>query len=188
MVEQIRKTREKDASWEDVAVMPRRNRPRRSKPSKIEDELQRALLGQRKIQLINPVLEEDMDIKIARAADITRLYEHVRALQLQGTDVRSLGGDGLAWRAIVTLVREMRDHNGGVDFIGLTRTGLMNADFEELATALESLPAPSQGGRSPEVLELLRMDASADVRRRLVKAGEDAGVKVLISRVGGPAL
>ena len=86
------------------------------------------------------------------------------------------------------MVRKMRDHNGGVDFIGLTRTGLMNADFEELATALESLPAPSQGGRSPEVLELLRMDASADVRRRLVKAGEDAGVKVLISRVGGPAL
>ena len=40
----------------------------------------------------------------------------------------------------------------------------------------------------PEVLELLRMDASADVRRRLVKAGEDAGVKVLMSRVGGPAL
>ena len=88
----------------------------------------------------------------------------------------------------MTLVREMRDHNGGVDFIGLTRTGLVDADFEELATALESLPAPSQGGRSPEVLELLRMDASADLRRRLVKAGEDAGVKVLMSRVGGPAL
>ena len=101
--------------------------------------------------------------------------------------LRSLGGDGLTWRAIVTLVREMRDH-GRVDFIGLTRTGLVDADFEELATALESLPAPSQGGRSPEVLELLRMDASADVRRRLVKAGEDAGVKVLMSRVGGPAL
>ena len=80
----------KDASREDVAVMPRRNRPRRSKSSKIEDELQQALLGQRKIQLINPVLEEDMDIKIARAADITRLHEHVRTLELQGTDVRSL--------------------------------------------------------------------------------------------------
>jgi len=46
-----------------------------------------ALLGQRKIQLINPVLEEDTDIKIARAADITRLYEHIRTLELQGTDV-----------------------------------------------------------------------------------------------------
>ena len=87
----------------------------------------------------------------------------------------------------MTLVREMRDH-GRVDFIGLTRTGLVDTDFEELATALESLPVPSQGGRSPEVLELLRMDASADVRRRLVKAGEDAGVKVLMSRVGGPEL
>ena len=87
MVDQIRKNREKDASREDVAVMPRRNRPRRSKPSKIEDELQRALLGQRKIQLINPVLEEDMDIKIARTEDITRLNEHVRTLELQGTDV-----------------------------------------------------------------------------------------------------
>ena len=187
MVEQIRKNQENDASREDVAVMPRRNRPRRSKPSKIEDELQRALLGQRKIQLINPVLEEDMDIKIARAADITRLYEHVRTLELQGTDVRSLGGDGLAWRAIVTLVREMRDHNGGVDFIGLTRTGLMNADFEELATALESLPAPNQCGMQ-EVLELLQMNLSADVRRCLAKAGEDAGVDVRMSRVGGPAL
>jgi hypothetical protein len=62
--------------------------------------------------------------------------------------------------------------------------------LEELASALESLSAPSKGVRSaePEVLELLRMDASADVRRRLMKAGEDAGVKVLLSRVGGPAL
>ena len=56
MVEQMRKRREKDAPREDVAVMPQRNRPRRSKPIKIEDELHRALLGQRKIQLINPVL------------------------------------------------------------------------------------------------------------------------------------
>ncbi len=89
----------------------------------------------------------------------------------------------------MTLVREMRNH-GRVDIIGLTRTGLVDADFEELATALESLPAPSQGGCSaePEVLELLRMDASADVRRRLVKAGEDAGVKMLMSCIGGPAL
>ena len=128
-----------------------------------------------------------MDIKIARAADITRLYEHVRTLELQGTDVRSLGGDGLAWMAIVTLVRKMRDYNGGVDFIGLTRTGLMNADFEELATALESLPAPNQCGMQ-EVVELLQMNLSADVRRRLAKAGEDAGVDVRMSRVGGPAL
>ena len=65
----------------------------------------------------------------------------------------------------MTLVREMRDHNGGVDFIGSsrsTRTGLMNADFEELATALESLPAPNQCGMQ-EVLELLEMNLSADV-------------------------
>ena len=112
---------------------------------------------------------------------------HFGRARRQGVNVRSLGGGGLTWRAIVTLVREMRDHCR-VDFIGLTRTVLVDADFEELATGLESLPAPSQGGRSPEVLELLRMDASADVRRRLVKAGEDAGVKVLMSRVGGPAL
>ena len=45
----------------------------------------------------------------------------------------------------MTLVREMRDH-GRADFIGLTSTGLVDA--EEFATALESLPAPSQGGRS----------------------------------------
>ena len=90
----------------------------------------------------------------------------------------------------MTLVREMRDHNGGVDFIGLTRTGLMNADFEELATALESLPAPNQCGMQ-EVLELLQMNLSTDVRRRLAalaKAGEDAGVDVRMSRAGGPAL
>ena len=37
MVERMRKSREKDAPREDIAVMPRRNRPRRSKPSKIED-------------------------------------------------------------------------------------------------------------------------------------------------------
>ena len=91
MVEQIRKNREKDASREDVAVMPRRNRPRRSKPSKIEDELQRALLGQRKIQLINPVLEEDMDIKIARTADIMSAPLNCRAQTfevLEGMDLR----------------------------------------------------------------------------------------------------
>jgi hypothetical protein len=33
--------------------------------------------------LINPVLEEDMDRKISRAADITRLYTHVGTLELQ---------------------------------------------------------------------------------------------------------
>ena len=38
------------------------------------------------------------------------------------------------------------------------------------------------------VLELLQLDVSADVRRRLAKAGEDAGVDVRMSRVGGPAL
>ena len=68
---------------EDVAALQRRNRPRRHKPSKIEDELQRAICGQRKIELINPVLEEDMDRKISRAADITRLYTHVGTLELQ---------------------------------------------------------------------------------------------------------
>ena len=47
------------------------------------------------------------------------------------------GGDGLTWRVIVTLVCEMRDHCR-VDFIGLTRTGLVDADFDELATALEN--------------------------------------------------
>ena len=70
---------------EDVAALQvqRRNRPRRSKPSKIKDELQRAICGHRKIELINPVLEEDMDRKISRAADITRLYTHVGILELQ---------------------------------------------------------------------------------------------------------
>ena len=68
---------------EDVAALQRRNRPRRYKPSKIEDELQRAICGQRKIELINPVLEEDMDRKISRAVDITRLYPHVSTLELQ---------------------------------------------------------------------------------------------------------
>ncbi len=73
----------------------------------------------------------------------------------------------------MSLVREMRGNGRRVGFIGLTRTGLMDADFEELATALESLPAPSHGGQS-ERLELLRMNISAVMRRRLTKAGEDA--------------
>ncbi len=63
----------------------------------------------------------------------------------------------------------------------------MNADFEDLATALESLPAPNQCGMQ-EALEHLKMNVSADVRRRLAKAGEDDGVDVHMSRVGGPAL
>ena len=55
--------------------------------------------------------------------------------------------------------------------------------------ALESLPAPNKCGIH-EVLEPLQMNVSADVRRRLAKAGEDAGVDVRMSRVqvGGPAL
>jgi hypothetical protein len=39
--------------------------------------------------------------------------------------------EGIAWSAIVTLVRKMRDH-GRVDIIGLTKTDLMNSDLEEL--------------------------------------------------------
>ncbi len=57
----------------------------------------------------------------------------------------------------MTLVSKLRD-NGRVDIIGLTRTGLMDSDFEELATALESLPAPRQSGRLE--VGLLRIIAS----------------------------
>jgi hypothetical protein len=72
---------------EDVkALQPlvqRRNRSHRYKPNKIEDELQRAICGQRKFELINPVLEEDIDRKVSRAADITRLHTQLCTLELQ---------------------------------------------------------------------------------------------------------
>jgi hypothetical protein len=56
---------------EAIAALPqRRNRLRRYKPSKIKDEIQRAIFGKRKIVLINLDLEEDMDRKISIAADI----------------------------------------------------------------------------------------------------------------------
>jgi hypothetical protein len=69
---------------EDVAALQRRNRQHRLgyKPSKIEDELQRAICGQRKIELINPALEEDMDQNIPLSADISRLHTHVCTLEL----------------------------------------------------------------------------------------------------------
>ncbi len=51
-------------------------------------------------------------------------------LNQQGLTVRNLGREsqyGLARRAIMTLVRKMRDHSGQVDFIGLTRMVLIMA-------------------------------------------------------------
>ena len=46
---------------EDVAALQRRNRPRRYKPSKIEDELQQAICRQKKIELIDQVEGRNYD-------------------------------------------------------------------------------------------------------------------------------
>jgi hypothetical protein len=85
--------------------------------------------------------------------------------------------------AIAKLLRTRR-----VRFLGLTRTGLDDFDGRMLAAALEEAPPRDVGSSEPERLDLLQLDFEPNIRARLLAAGEKAGVCVLLSRPGGPAL
>ena len=97
--------------------------------------------------------------------------------------------EGRAFRAVVRLVRAMRDNGRRIDFIGLTGTMLSNDDASALASALNSLAdaAPASQERA-ETLEILQVPLSASARAELAAASARSGVNVLLSRVNGPAL
>ena len=97
--------------------------------------------------------------------------------------------EGRAFRAVVRLVRAMRDNGRRINFIGLTGTMLSNDDASALASALNSLAdaAPASQERA-ETLEILQVPLSANARAELAAASARSGVNVLLSRVNGPAL
>ena len=99
--------------------------------------------------------------------------------------------EGRAFRAVVRLVRAMRDNGRRIDFIGLTGTMLSNDDASTLASALNSLAdrdaTPASQERA-ETLEILQVPLSANARAELAAASARSGVNVLMSRVNGPAL
>jgi hypothetical protein len=106
--------------------------------------------------------------------------------------------EGQAFRAVVKLVRSMRDNGRRINFIGLTGTMLSNDDASALASALNSLAdrdvassACEESQEIPEVaetLEILQVSLSAQARAELEAASVRSGVNVLLSRVNGPAL
>ena len=105
--------------------------------------------------------------------------------------------EGRAFRAVVKLVRAMRNNGRRINFIGLTGTMLSNQDASELASALNSLADRAATSAiqesqeipdSAETLEILQVSLSAEARAELREASARSGVNVLLSRVNGPAL
>jgi hypothetical protein len=94
---------------------------------------------------------------------------------------------GLAFAAVVHLVRVMRSNGRRLDFLGLTGTMLGDGEARLLADSLNALPARKPAAEA-ETIELLQVRLSEPVRDQLTTAGTRAGVKVLLSRVNGPAL
>jgi hypothetical protein len=117
-------------------------------------------------------------------------------LSFQGTPLGAM--EGQAFRAVVKLVRSMRNNGRRINFIGLTGTMLSNDDASALASALNSLAdndaasSASQESQdisdSGETLEILQVSLSAQARAELQAASVRSGVNVLLSRVNGPAL
>ena len=119
-------------------------------------------------------------------------------LSFQGTPLGATKGQ--AFRAVVKLVQAMRDSGRRINFIGLTGTMLSNDDASALAAALNSLADRDAGSsasqesqeildsESAETLEILQVSLSAEARAELKAASARSGVKVLMSRVNGPAL
>ena len=106
--------------------------------------------------------------------------------------------EGQAFRAVVKLVRAMRDNGRRINFIGLAGTMISNDDASALAAALNSLADRGAGSSASqesqeipecaETLEILQVSLSAEARAELKAASERSGVNVLLSRVNGPAL
>lgn len=94
---------------------------------------------------------------------------------------------GLAFAAVVSLVRVMRSDGRRLDFLGLTGSMLSDGEACLLADALNALPARKPAAEA-ETIELLQVRLSEPVREQLTTAGTRAGVNVLLSRVNGPAL
>ena len=99
--------------------------------------------------------------------------------------------EGRAFRAVVRLVRAMRDNGRRINFIGLTGTMISDDDASALADALNFLAdrdaAPAIQERA-ETLEILQVPLSANARAELAAASARSGVNVLMSRLNGPAL
>ena len=77
-----------------------------------------------------------------------------------------------------------------IQFLGLTATDLDEFDGYMLAAALAEAPPRVDGQISSmsETLDLTRIAFDPEIRARLLKAGEKAGVRVVLSRADGPAL
>lgn len=80
-------------------------------------------------------------------------------------------------------VREMGSNSRRIDFVGLTNTLLTESNVLYLAGVLESLrPEPHLRAHLPRPkLEIQNTSLSAPVRERLMKAGNNAGIDVLLS-------
>jgi hypothetical protein len=190
--------------------------PRRRTTCEIERIQRKVEDGADAVELIRPDFERIPDFERKLAGLIESCVEHkqVSSLELQvcggvnqslhfldlhllfqGTPLGAM--EGRAFRAVVKLVRAMRNNGRRINFIGLTGTMLSNQDASELASALNSLAdrdatSASQESQeipdSTETLEILQVSLSAEARAELKAASARSGVNVLLSRVNGPAL
>ncbi len=103
----------------------------------------------------------------------------------QGTPLGAL--DPRAFATVRLLVREMRSDRRRINFVGLTNTLLTESHLLDLAGVLESLaPRPLTFLPRPK-LEINQTTLSAPVRERLMAAGNNAGINVILSAPSGPA-
>jgi hypothetical protein len=89
--------------------------------------------------------------------------------------------------AVVSLIKGMRNCGRQMRFIGLANTSLDDSHARLIAGALRTLAALSPT-QEPETLELHRMVYAQATRQMLLNDARRAGVNLLLSKPGGPAL
>ena len=81
----------------------------------------------------------------------------------------------------------MRRNGLRIDFIGLSDTLLTDSHVLDLVGLLESLPRAPAASQKRPALEIKQTTLSAPVRKRLMAAGNHAGIDVRLSAPSGPA-
>jgi len=89
--------------------------------------------------------------------------------------------------AVVSVIKCMRNCGRQMRLIGLANTSLDDSHALLIAGALRTLAALAPG-QEPETLELHRMVFAQATRQMLLNDARRAGVNLLLSKPGGPAL
>jgi len=96
--------------------------------------------------------------------------------------------DSRALYAVGRFLREINRTRRRIDFVGLSSTVLTEDNVLFLLVLLECLnvPLPSAASQERPVIEMLQTTMSATLRKKLLAAGERAGIDIRLSAPSGP--